>query len=169
MPGHPDQDVEPGFGEFGQRAHRPDPRRSADPAELPRSTTLVLPGKAKQRRIRDRGAAQLLPLRMPGEYRSVAVHERDNRGFPRQGLRAELHVLFQVQRCEQHELRLARFAPRAVGDLQDRAPGQAAERRLDGERVFRGERLLEITAVGEVQRPAGAQGIAKQIALRRDR
>jgi hypothetical protein len=106
---------------------------------------------------------------MPGENGSLAIHERDRRVLSRQRLRTGLHGLFEIQRCEQHELRLARFAPRGVGDLQHRDPGQPAEDRLHGERVLRVECVLEIPAIRKLQRPAGAQRIAKQLAIRLDR
>ena len=106
---------------------------------------------------------------MPGENGAIAVHERDHRILSWQRPRTRLHGFFQIQRCEQHELRLARCAPRGVGDLQHRDAGQPAEDRLDGERILRLERVLEITPVGEVRLPAAAQRIARQLAIRLDR
>ncbi len=121
---YPDQDMQSRGGKLGQCTGRPDPGYAAGLDILAHLLALALPGKAKPRRIRDRRVAQFLSVRMPGKNGSFAVHERGHGILSWQRLRTRLHVFFQVQRCEQYELRLDGESP---GGFQQRGVESSAQ------------------------------------------
>ncbi len=99
---------------------------------------------------------------------AARVDERDGRVRPRQGPGVGLHVLFEVQRGEQHEAGRAVFVPDTVGDLQHRGAGQAPEHGLDGQGAAGTGGVAKVLPVRQVERAPRAQRIAEQLPVRVD-
>ena len=168
--GQSDHDMKSGVPDRGRAGDRPDMAAAVRIGRLAEALAARCGRKPEQLGIRDRGAGVFGPnlAGIGDEDRTFPVDEQDFACagmFVHQALVMILREFLQIERSQQDEFQLRRFRAYGVGDLQHRCPRQPAERRFQRDGPLRGQGLLEIFAVPEVEAAVGLQRVAEQAAV----